>query len=153
MKNGHILAYPRDEGRYVLDTDTSNLGIGAVLSQEQDGEERVITYLSRSLTKEEKRYCVTRKELLAVVYSVKKCRQYLAGKKFLLRTDHESLTWLMNFKEPQGQVARWIEILSECDFDIKHRPGRIHNNADVQIAMSSMWKDRLETSQDRCLGF
>ena len=126
-----ILGYPQPEGRYILDTDASDTGLGAVLSQEQDGAERVIAYLSRSMSKEERRYCVTRKELLAVVFAAKKSRHYLLGKKFLLRTDHGSLTWLMNFKEPQGQVARWIEALSEFQFDIKHRPGRIHNNADA----------------------
>ena len=125
-----ILGYPQLEGRYILDTDASDTGIGAVLSQEQYGEERVIMYLSRSLTKEERRYCVTRKELLAVVYAVGQSRQYLLGKKFLIRSDHGSLAWLMNFKDPQGQVARWIELLSEYDFQIQHRPGRKHQNAD-----------------------
>ena len=125
-----ILGYPREKGRFILDTDASDTGLGAVLSQEQDGEERVIMYLSRSLTKEERRYCVTRKELLAIVYAVQQCKQYLLGSKFLIRTDHGSLTWLMSFKEPQGQVARWIEILSEYHWDIQHRPGRVHQNAD-----------------------
>ena len=126
-----ILSYPRDHGRFVLDTDASDTGIGAVLSQEQDGHERVLMYLSRSLTKEERRYCVTRKELLAVVYSVQQCKQYLLGRRFLIRTDHGSLTWLTNFKEPQGQIARWIEILSPYDYSIQHRPGRSHQNADA----------------------
>ena len=126
-----ILGYPRDEGRYILDTDASDMGMGAVLSQEQDGKERVLAYLSQALTKEERRYCVTRKELLAVICAVRKCRQYLVGKKFLLRTDHGSLRWLTNFKEPQGQIARWISILGEYDYEIQHRPGRVHNNADA----------------------
>ena len=52
---------PIDEGKYWLDTDASNTGIGAVLSQEQNGEERVIAYASRLLNGPEKNYCVTRK--------------------------------------------------------------------------------------------
>ena len=125
-----ILGYPQNQGEYILDTDASDTGLGAVLSQIQEGQEKVIMYLSRSMSKEERRYCVTRKELLAIVYAVRQCRQYLLGKKFLIRTDHGSLTWLMNFREPQGQVARWIELLSEYHFDIQHRAGRKHQNAD-----------------------
>ena len=55
---------------------------------------------------------------------------YLRGKKFLIRSDHGSLTWLMSFKNPQGQVASWIELLSEYDFQIQHQPGRKHQNTD-----------------------
>ena len=50
--------------------------------------------------------------------------------KFLIRTDHGSLWWLFNFKEPEGQVARWIETLSTFQFDIQQRPGKQHGNAD-----------------------
>ena len=126
-----ILGVPKSTGRFILDTDASDNGLGAVLSQEQDGQEKVLMYLSRSLTKEERRYCVTRRELLAVVYAVRECKHYLLGRRFLVRTDHGCLTWLMNFKEPQGQVARWIELLSEYDFEIQHRPGKKHQNADA----------------------
>ena len=58
-------------------------------------------------------------------------RHYLLGKKFLLRTDHGSLRWLFGFKDPQGQLARWLESLSQYDFDIQHRPGLKHQNADA----------------------
>ena len=72
MVTSPILAYPLIEGsKFILDTDASNLAIGAVLSQVQDGEEKVIAYGSRTLHKPEINYCVTRKELLAVVYFVK----------------------------------------------------------------------------------
>ena len=125
-----ILSYPDPKGEFILDTDASAYGMGAVLSQVQGGQEKVIAYGSKSLTKEERRYCVTRKELLAVVYFVKYYRHYLYGQKFTIRTDHGALRWLINFKDPQGQVARWLEILGTYDFDIQHRPGLKHNNAD-----------------------
>ena len=84
-----------------------------------------------TLTKSERKYCVTRKELLAVVHFVKYFRHYLYGKRFKVRTDHDSLRWLLNFKNPEGQLARWIEVLSTYDMEIQHRPGTQHKNADA----------------------
>lgn len=127
-----ILAFPDYERAFILDTDASDIGVGAVLSQvQEDGSERVIAYASRVLTKAERRYCVTRRELLAVVTFVQHFRPYLLGRRFLLRTNHGSLTWLSNFKEPEGQLARWLERLQEYTFTIAHRPGRKHQNADA----------------------
>uniref|UniRef100_A0AAV2K2W5 ribonuclease H n=2 Tax=Knipowitschia caucasica TaxID=637954 RepID=A0AAV2K2W5_KNICA len=126
-----ILAYPHVDLPYVVDTDASGTGIGAVLSQQGGEGERVVGYYSRALSREERNYCVTRRELLAVVMAVHHFRPYLHGNKFLLRTDHASLTWLLSFKQPEGQVARWLEVLQTYDFDIQHRPGQQHNNADA----------------------
>lgn len=126
-----ILAYPRPGDPFILDTDASDQAIGSVLSQKQDGQERVIAYASRALSKPERQYCVTRKELLAIVAYVKYFRHYLYGQTFLVRTDHGALTWLFKFKHPQGQVARWLEILGSYNFTIEHRPGRQHQNADA----------------------
>lgn len=118
-----ILALPDITKPFVLDTDASNEAIGAVLSQNIDGTERVIAYASRTLTKSERKYCVTRKELLAVVHFEKHCRHYLYGKRFLLHTDHGSLKWLLRFKNPEGQLARWLEVISTYDMEIEHIPG------------------------------
>ena len=125
-----VLAYPDFKQEFILDTDASNHSVGAVLSQVQDGEERVIAYASRALNKHEKKYCVTRKELLAAVNFIKYFRNYLYGRPFILRVDHSALRWIRNFKEPEGQVARWLEILGTYDFKIQHRPGLKHGNAD-----------------------
>ncbi|GFX16455.1 retrovirus-related Pol polyprotein from transposon 412 [Trichonephila clavipes] len=114
-----------------LDTDASNESVGAVLSQEIDGQERVVAYWSKCLSKPERNYCVTRKELLAIVKAIEHFHHYLYGQKFLLRTDHASLTWLMNFRNTEGQVARWIQRLNEYYFDIRHRKGSSHGNADA----------------------
>ncbi|KAI4877894.1 hypothetical protein NFI96_002308 [Prochilodus magdalenae] len=110
-----------ERDQFVVDTDASNWGVGAVLSQVQGGTERVIAYYSRALSKPERNYCVTRRELLAVVAGLRHFRHYLYGTPFLLRTDHAALTWLMNFKEPEGQVARWIAALQTYQFEIHHR--------------------------------
>ncbi|KAL7857234.1 hypothetical protein SRHO_G00161330 [Serrasalmus rhombeus] len=126
-----VLGYPRDHGDLILDTDASNFGIGAVLSQVQDGAERVLAYGSRRLSPTEQNYCTTRRELLAVVEFTRHFRQYLLGRPFIVRSDHSSLRWLVNIKEPEGQLARWLEKLAEYDFQVVHRPGRHHQNADV----------------------
>ena len=127
-----ILAFPDFLRQFILDTDARDVGIRAVLSQiDEEGHEQVIAYGSRALTKPERRYCVTRRELLAVVQFTRQYRPYLMGRKFILRTDHGSLTWLRNFRDPEGQIARWLERLQELDFDIVHRRGRAHMNADA----------------------
>jgi transposase InsO family protein len=125
-----ILTMPRPDGLITLDTDASNFSIGAVLSQNQDGEERVIAYASRKLSRTEMNYCVSRRELLAIIYFVKYFRQYLLGIRFRIRTDHASLLWLRRIAEPIGQQARWLEILEEFDYFVEHRPGIRHGNAD-----------------------
>ena len=131
LSSAPILSFPDFSKPFLLDTDASQEGIGAVLSQISDGNEHVIAYASRTLSKAERKYSVTRKELLAVVTFTNHFRPYLLGQNFALRTDHSSLTWLHNFKEPEGQLARWIEKLQEYDFTIFHRPGKQHQNADA----------------------
>ncbi|KAK3099869.1 hypothetical protein FSP39_010951 [Pinctada imbricata] len=125
------MGFPNDNDEYVLDTDASDNTIGCVLSQIQEGRERVIAYASRSMNKSEKNYCVTDKELLSVRYFMEYFRQYLLGRKFTVRTDHQALVWLFKMKEPKGRIARWIEILSAYDFEIQYRPGNKHGNADA----------------------
>ena len=130
-----VLAYPdfsADAGPFILDTDASDYAVGAVLSQRQkDGSEKVIAYGSKSLQGGESNYCTTRREMLALVKFAKHFRYFLLGKKFLVRVDNMALRWLLNFKDPSGQVARWLESLAEFDFDIEHRAGRHHGNADA----------------------
>ena len=126
-----VLAFPTRDGMFVLDTDASNIAIGAVLSQLQGGVEKVIAYGSRTLSKSERNYCATRRELLALVYFLRYFRAYLLGRPFHARTDHAALQWLQQFKEPEGQVARWLEQIQEFDFQTLHRPGKLHTNADA----------------------
>ena len=131
LTSARVLAYPTREGKFVLDTDASDHGIGAVLSQFQGGMERPIAFASRTLSKSERNYCVTRRELLAIVEFVKQHRHYLQGTRFCIRTDHAPLRSVIKAKDPEGQLARWIEFLSTFDFEIQYRPGQRHQNADA----------------------
>ena len=90
-----------------------------------------MAYASLTLTPEQQNYCTTRKELLAIIRFSRQFRHYLLGRHFTVRTDHNSLTWLMILKEPQGQLARWIEESSQFDMEIQHRLGKKHANADA----------------------
>jgi transposase InsO family protein len=126
-----ILSFPQSHGEYILDTDASQKSVGAVLSQIQNGQEKVISYASHALSKHEMQYCVTRRELLAVYKYVKYFQHYLLGKKFIIRTDHRALIWMLNWRKPNtSQYCSWKAELELYDFDIIHRKGEEHINAD-----------------------
>ena len=126
-----ILAHPDFEKEFILDTDASNYAMGAVLSQVHDGKERVILYASKLFNPAQRNYAVTRKELLAIVTFMNELRYFLLGKKFIVRTDHAALTWLRTSMNLTGSLFRWNESISDFDFEIQHRPGRKHGNADA----------------------
>ena len=126
-----VMGYPlNDGGCFYLDTDASGYGIGGVLSQTQSDRERVIAYASRSMSKAEKNYCINEKELLAVVFFMQYFRQYLLGRRFIVRTDHQALVWLLSLKEPNGKIARWIEALAPFDYAIEYRAGKLMGHVD-----------------------
>jgi hypothetical protein len=89
-----------------------------------------MSFCSFSLTPEQRRYCTTGKELLAVVLFTRHFRCFLPGLNFDLYTDHNSLQWLVNFKNPTGQLERWLEVLSKHWIDIHHRSSNKHLTAD-----------------------
>ena len=98
---------------------------------------------------------VTRKELLAVVKGIHQRNTpippihqfhvYLYGHCFTIRTDHAVLKWILNFRYPEGQVARWLQQLQEYDFEIQHYPGKSHSNADTLSQTSSLPESVLHT--------
>ena len=91
-----IMECPQDDGKFILDTDACDVSIGALLSQMQDGRERLIAYASRTLSKAGRNYCVTDRELLAIRNFTEYFRQYLLGRHFTVRTDHQALKWLFS---------------------------------------------------------
>ena len=154
LSRAPVLAFPQKHGIYILDTDASHETVGAVLSQLQNGEEKVIAYASHALSKHELQYCVTRKELLAVYKYVKHFQHYLIGAKFLIRTDHRALTWMLNWQKPNtSQYCSWIAELENYTFDIEYRKGECHINADAlsrypQCRQCDLWHKDPKTKRN-----
>ena len=123
---------------FLLYTDASTVGLGAILAQHIDGEERVIAYASRTLKNAEKNYFATELECLAVVWAVEKFRAYLEGFKFKVITDHSSLRSLQKMQNPTGRLARWAMKLLSYDIEIEHRKGSSHHAPD---ALSRMFEE------------
>lgn len=126
-----VLRQPDLTKPFVIHTDASGYALGAVLSQWQDGLEYACAFISRTLNKHEINYGITEKECLAVVFAVNQFRPYVYGTKFTVVTDHSALKWLMSVSEPAGRLARWAMSLQCFDFDIQHRRGVKHTNADA----------------------
>lgn len=131
LASAPVLTCPDFTKPFVVQTDASAYGIGAVLSQEHDDGEHVVCYISRSLSKTERNYSTTERELLAVIFACEKLRPYLEGYHFKVITDHHSLVWLHNLREPTGRLARWVMRLQQFDFEVIHRKGKDHIIPDV----------------------
>ena len=126
----------------------------AVLSQVQNGVERVLAY-SQTHNRPERQYCATCKELLAVVKGIHHFHVYLYDRPFKIRTDHAALKWLLCFRSP-GQTAWWLQRLQEYDFSIEHRTGLKHLNADALLCWPYLQQSyrcyaRLEAKENAAL--
>ena len=118
-----VLAFPEFDRGFLLETDASGIGLGAVLAQKQDdGTVRPVAYVSRTLQPHERNYGVTELEALGVVWVVRHFRHYLYGHHCDVFTDHEALRSLLNMPHPSGKLARWVLALQEVDLAIFYRP-------------------------------
>ena len=124
------LNYPDFNQPFIVNTDASDEGLWAVLSQVIDNTEKVIRFTSRTLQPAKKKWCVREKEALAIIYGCETFRPYLYGTRFILETDHHSLQWLMKVTTPV-RLVRWALRLAEYDFEIKYKKGENNANADA----------------------
>ena len=118
-----------DFGRpFTLQTDASDRGIGAVLSQcDDEGLEHPVAFFSRKLLPREERYSTIEKECAAT----HAFRVYLLGRKFLIQTDQRALEWLNQFKDNNARLTRWSLALQPFHFTIQYRAGTTNGNADA----------------------
>lgn len=124
LGNAEILGYFDPTAKTIVITDASPVGLGAVLVQQQNKEERVICYASRTLTDIEKRYSQTEKKALGIVLACERFRLYLHGTEFELRTDHKPLEFIYSKKsKPCARIERWILRLQHYRFCVNHMQG------------------------------
>ena len=125
-----VLHNPDFSKPFILQTDASNTGIGAVLSQDFDGQDHPILFISRKLQLPEQKFATVEKEALAVKWAVGTLQYYLTDNPFTLVVDHEPLCWMTRMKDHNHRVLRWYISLLPFRFSIQHRAGREHLNAD-----------------------
>ena len=130
LLNAPVLSCPDFSQPFIVETDASQVGLGAVLTQKLNGHEHPIAFASKVLTKAERNYSTTEREALAIVWSIRYFHSYLHGRKFLLRTDHKPLKFIKTVRDPKHRLARWITELGQFDFDIEFRTGRTNSHAD-----------------------
>ena len=127
-----VLGFPDPTRNFIVYTDASDIGIGAVLCQtNEDNSEFVISYASKAFSKAEKNWTTTDKESYAVVWALEYFHAYVYGRKVTIFTDHKALEWLRQQKSPNGKLARWILKLEEYDYTIVHRPGKLMGHVDA----------------------
>ena len=134
LTSAPVLAYPKfgPDAEFVLETDASGIGLGAVLSQQQsDGMLHPIAYASRSLDPSESNYGITELETLAVVWAARYFRPYLLGHRTIVYTDHSACVSVLSSARPSGKLARWALTIQELNLIIKHRAGKLNANADA----------------------
>jgi hypothetical protein len=140
-----ILQYPDFTKEFILTTDASNQGLGAILSQGEIGKDLPVAYASRNLNNAEKNYSTTEKELLAIVWGIKHFRPYLYGRKFKVASDHKPLTWIMSVKDPGSRLMKWRIQLEEYEYEIVYKKGSLNTNADALSRINALNKEDDQT--------
>ena len=127
-----VLNSPDFKKGFIVQTDASDRGVGAVLTQVGvDGQEHPVGYFSRKLLPREQRYSTIEKECLAIKLSLDAFKVYLLGRNFVVQTDHRALEWMERLKENNARLCRWSLSLQPYSFVVQHRPGAQNLNADA----------------------
>jgi hypothetical protein len=126
-----VLRSPDPDLPYVVTTDASDFAVGAVLSQDDGAGDRPVAFTSSTLNETRQRYAAYDKEMFAILEALRVWRPYLAGKPFTIVTDHAPLQYLQTQATLSPRQARWLDRLSEYQFTIVYKPGRLNTVADA----------------------
>ena len=127
-----VLFSPDQKKGFILQTDASDRGVGAVLTQQEDNsEEHSGAYFSHKFLPREEKYSTVEMECLVMKLGVQAFRVYLLGRPFHIHTDHQRLVWLDRLKDSNTRLARWSLALQPYQFTVTYRPGSANNNADA----------------------
>ena len=141
------MSLPDVEKPYILTTDASGNGMGAILEQEEGETRKVIAYFSKSYTKAQKNYSTSEQELLSIVTAVENFHNYLYGTKIKFFTDHAPLTHLLTKKNPHSRMERWMLRLERYELEFFHKAGKDNVVADMLSRLPSA-EDINENSAD-----
>jgi len=141
-----ILHHPDFSKDFIIFSDASKIGAGAVLCQIQNEQYFPVAYASWLFSPTQRRYSTTEREMLALILAVRKWKGYFLNRKFLAKTDHKALTGYMNLHDPHGRIARWTAELNQFSFKLQHVPGKTNIMAD---ALSRVDQD--QTNQDKAI--
>ncbi|KAK5906849.1 hypothetical protein CesoFtcFv8_004757 [Champsocephalus esox] len=136
-----VLYSPNFDEHFILQTDASDRGLGAVLLQGSSDNRHPVAYISRKLFPREVRYSTVEKEALAIKWALDSLRYYLLGREFTLDTDHKALQWMGRMKDTNGRITRWYLALQPFRFNIQHIPGKDNVTADY---LSRCFSESLE---------
>ena len=146
FKNPLILSRPRPDLPYFVQTDAYARVMEVVLFQQEPGKNRrIISHASAKFSPTEAKYHCNEQECLAIIWAIKRFRQYLEDQPFTLRTDSKGLTWLERFKDKRDKLARWSLLLQEFSFRIEHCPRK---NNELPDALSRHPQDNVHVELD-----
>ena len=127
-----LLQSPNFEKEFIVQTDASGRGLGAVLSQMgPDGQEHPVRFLSRKLLPREQKYAAVELECLAIVWAVQALQVYVDGRKFVVETDHRALSYMQQMVNKNNRLTRWALALQPYQFETRFRSGKANGNADA----------------------
>ena len=147
MTTRPVLSYPNMQRSFILSTDASGEAISYILGHKDDaGREHAIAYGGRALRSNEKKWSISERECLAAVEGVRQYRHFLEHQHFTVVTDHAALKWLKDIRHSSGRLSRWSMLLQGFNYEIVHKPGKSHSNADT--LSRTTYRDPSKTETD-----